>query len=134
MITLAGPGRRWHGDDRERGSASLWVLGACVLLAGVTTVLVLFATAVFARHRAESAADLAALAAAGRIGVGTDSCAAAAAVATANGTELVGCRLHLDADGRSGQVTVRVRMAVHLAGLAPTAVTASARAARLPAA
>jgi secretion/DNA translocation related TadE-like protein len=108
----------------------VWVLAcsALVLLIGVATSL--RAAAVLARHRAESAADFAALAAAGRIGVGGDSCAAAAALAAANGAALVRCRPRLGPDGRSGIVDVSVSLAVRLPVLGAARVTATARAGR----
>lgn len=89
--------------------------------------------AVLARHRAESAADLAALAAAGRIGLGTDGCAVAARLALRDGVVLRSCQLALAADGRSGTVAVRVALAVRLPLVGSRTVDASARAGRLPA-
>lgn len=116
----------------DRGSASVWVVAcsAVVLLVGV--VASLRTSAVLARHRAESAADFAALAAAGRIGRSDDGCAVAGGIAAANGAHLVHCRTTLAADGRSGTVDVVVSLAVHLPGLPGQQVTASARAGRMP--
>lgn len=126
---MTGPDRRLTGS---RGSASIWVLAcsALVMLCGVVGLL--RTTAVLARHRAESAADLAALAAAGQIGVSADVCQAARPVASANGATLMRCQVTLAEDGRSGSVDVEVRMAVHLAAVGDQQVTATARAARLP--
>jgi secretion/DNA translocation related TadE-like protein len=107
------------------------VLGTCVLVALAGTAAMLRTEAVLARHRAESAADLAALAAAGRIGVGTDYCAAARRIASADGAVLDRCLPALDPDGRSGTVTVRVRANVHLPVVGTRTVTATARAGRL---
>lgn len=104
---------------------------ALVLLVGVAVSL--RAGAVLARHRAESAADLAALAAAGRIGLADDVCAPAGPIARANGGVLVRCRATLAADGRSGTVDVEVSVAVRLAGVGERQATASARAGRLAA-
>lgn len=118
---------------RDRGSAAVWVLACCALLVVVATVGVVRALAVLARHRAEASADLAALAAAGRIGVSDDACGAAARDAARNGARLTSCRLTLAADGRSGTVTVRVSYVARLPLAGTRAVTASARAARLPA-
>lgn len=109
----------------------MWVL-ACsvlVLLIGVATSLP--TAAVLARHRAESAADFAALAAAGRIGVGGDGCIAAAAFAAANGAALVRCRSNIAPDGRTGTVDVAVSLSVVLPVLGAQRVTATARAGRL---
>ncbi len=93
-------------------------------------------TAVVARHRAESAADLAALAAAAAIGVADDSeavCAAAGPIAEANGASLASCAPAIDADGRTGSVTVRVTVLAHLPGWGAVRPSATARAGRLQA-
>jgi len=121
----------WRGrTGRDRGSATIWVLGACVLVALAGSAAMLRTEAVLARHRVESAADLAALAAAGRIGVGTDYCAAARRIASADGAVLDHCVPALDAGGRSGTVTVRVRASVHLPVVGTRSVTATALAGR----
>jgi secretion/DNA translocation related TadE-like protein len=121
------------GGRAERGSASVWVLAcsALVLLIGVATSL--RTEAVLARHRAESAADFAALAAAGRIGLRGDGCAAASALAAANGAALVRCRMTLRLDGRAGTVDVSVSLAIRLPALGVERVIATARAGRLTA-
>ena len=116
--------------DRDRGSASIWLLGCCALLLTVALVAALRSQAVYARHRAETAADLAALAAAGRIGTAGDSCSAARAVAESNGATLISCTPEPGADGRSGAVTVRVRVHARLAVVGDRTVDASARAGR----
>ena len=70
----------------DRGSATVWVLALCGVLMSLGAAAVLVGGAVAGRHRAEAAADLAALAAAGRAVSGAaDPCAAAASVASANG-------------------------------------------------
>lgn len=121
------------GRPTDRGAASIWVLTGAVLVLLVGVLATLRATAVLARHRAEAAADLAALAAAGRIGFGTDACAAARAVAADNHATLARCRLGLDVDGRSGIVDVTITLGVHLPGVGTRRVVATARAGRLPA-
>lgn len=115
---------------REQGAAGVWVLacGALVLFVGVVGAL--RAEAVLARHHVESAADLAALAAAGQIGTGADLCAAARKIAVANSASVVSCVPSLSADGRSGCVRVVVRDAVWFPVLGPRTVTARARAGR----
>jgi secretion/DNA translocation related TadE-like protein len=113
------------------GSASIWVLSCSALLLLVASVGVLRAAAIVARHRAESAADLAALAAAGRIGVTDSICPAAAAVAARNGATLRSCTPALAPDGRSGTVTTRVALRVSLPLVGTREVIASARAGRL---
>lgn len=82
-------------ESRERGSAtvlSIGVLGATVALAaGFAAV----GQAGAARHQAQSAADAAALAAATKVLWGeTEACAAAAAIAAENDTELERCRVN----------------------------------------
>ena len=89
----------------ERGSATVWVLALAGVLAVVGMAVVLVGAAVVARHRAGAAADLAALAGAGRAVLGDpDACAVAADVAAANAAELTGCTVRADAvvdgDGR----------------------------------
>jgi hypothetical protein len=148
-------------DDGERGSASIWVLGCCGLLVAVGTAGVVRAEAVLARHRAESAADLAALAAATQIGltqagstqagltpagstpaglargavaatgVAATACGAARMVAAANDAVVTGCTVHVDAGGRSGTVRVQVRTELRLPVVGQRTVTATARAGRL---
>lgn len=121
--------RRLAGDC---GSATIWVLTCCVLLAVVAGVGTARGLAVLARHRAESAADLAALAAAGQIGVSEHECAAARQVAAQNGAALHQCSLRLSPDGRSGMVSVAVSLPVRLPIIGAQTVAATARAARLP--
>lgn len=118
--------------DSDGGSASVWVLACCALLLVIAGVVLVRTLAVLARHRVESAADLAALAAAGRIGVGADECTTAAVIARDNAARVTSCRVSLDEGGRSGSVTVRVRADVHLPVVGARAVSASARAGRLP--
>jgi secretion/DNA translocation related TadE-like protein len=84
--------RRASARD-ERGAATV-VATAClgvVLMVGAGLGV---ATAMVVDHRrAQSAADLAALAGAAAVQAGADGCAAAGRVATANDTDLVGCQL-----------------------------------------
>jgi secretion/DNA translocation related TadE-like protein len=85
-----------------------------VLVLALTAVLVVVLAGVVAlaqvavvRHRAATAADLAALAAAGRVLEGaTAACRAAADLATAQGAELTECRF----SGSVVDVAVRVRL------------------------
>ncbi|MGH8960852.1 MAG: Rv3654c family TadE-like protein [Jatrophihabitantaceae bacterium] len=120
------------GSAGERGSASVWVLACCGLLVLVGTVGVLRTQAVLGRHRAEGAADLAALAAAGQIGVSEDICTAARSVAAANAATVDSCVPAVAVDGRSGTVRVQVTMDVRLPVVGDRSVVASARAGRDP--
>lgn len=126
-------GRRASVARRDTGSASMWVLACAALLLVVASVATIRAAAVVARHRAESAADLAALAGAGQIGVSDRLCVDAATTASRNGARLRSCRPALAADGRSGSVAVRVSLRVVLPVVGERTVLASARAGRLPA-
>jgi secretion/DNA translocation related TadE-like protein len=87
----------------DGGSAVVWVVCLIALLAAATTVVVAYGTAVALRHRADAAADLAALAAAAETTVGpVAACRAAERTATVNGATLGRCRLE------EGIVTVAV--------------------------
>jgi secretion/DNA translocation related TadE-like protein len=114
----------------DGGSASIWVLSCAALVAIIASVVVLRTGAVLVRHRAEVAADEAALAAAAQIGVTDQLCHSAAVIAQANGARLLHCVSAIAADGRSGTVTVVVGIAVTIAPLGPSMVQASARAGR----
>lgn len=103
--TAVTPPRRHRARRDESGVASVWALvliGVLILVAdGVCSVV----GVVGAHHRAEGAADLAALAGAAAIQQGADGCAAAARVAGRNGAELMSC----DTAGAVLQVRVEVR-------------------------
>jgi secretion/DNA translocation related TadE-like protein len=97
----------------------LAVLGAACLLVGF---------AVVARHRAGAAADMAALAGAGRAAVGSpDACAAAAAVARSDGATLETCAV-----APGGVVAVGVRVPVRLGPFGTASARARARAGTAP--
>ncbi len=106
-----GPDRetRRPGPDGEAGSASIWLV-ALALLAGCAMVAGLgLGAAVAARHRAESAADLAALAAADRMLMDpAAACAEAARVARAQQAGLTSCAVHSDRQQDSVEVSVEV--------------------------
>jgi secretion/DNA translocation related TadE-like protein len=87
----------------EEGSATVWVLMACFVVAAVGAVVVALSIAVQTRHRAAGSADAAALAAASAA-LRSDPCAAADAVAADDGAELTGCVL------RDGVVLVHTRV------------------------
>lgn len=139
----AGPSRkirfplvRSPPAGRDRGSATIWVLACSIVVLLVALVVAIRTAAAVARHRAETAADLAALAAAGRIGYVPDVaaiCAAAEAIATANRGRLLACTALLQPDGQSGTVSVRAAFSAELPIVGNVRATASARAGRLPA-
>jgi secretion/DNA translocation related TadE-like protein len=104
----------------ERGSATVWVLALAGVLALVGAAAVLVGAAVVARHRATAAADLAALAAAGRELAGhARACAAAEEIAAANAAEVISCTV-----GAGAVVEVAVRVRVELGGLGVHSATA----------
>ena len=108
---------------RDRGSATIWVFGLVLLLWTVTGAVLLVGEAVVARHRVDSAADLAALAAAERaLAGGRPACVAAAQVAREAGAVLVRCAVV----GRVSEVTAERRLGGLLALVGP--VRARARA------
>jgi secretion/DNA translocation related TadE-like protein len=114
--------------DPERGSATVWVLALSGVLAVLGAAVLLVGSAVVARHRAGAAADMAALAGAGRVAVGDPAaCGAAAAVARADGAVLDACDLE---DG--GVVAVRVRITVRFGPFGVLPALARARAGPAP--
>ena len=107
----------------QAGSAAVLVLAACSVLVLLGAVAAALAAVGVARHRAASAADLAALAAADRALQGERSaCDRARRAATAVGAEVAACRL----DGDDAVVTVRVEPTGRLAALGAASATARA--------
>lgn len=107
----------------DRGSATVWLVGLAALIGLATTVGVVHGSAVLARHRAEVAADLAALAGAVEVSVGEDRpCTAAARIAERNGGRLTACTV----TGDDVEVTVTRRLT--LGRLGSRAASARARA------
>ena len=105
----------------EAGVATVWAAAAVAVLTTVLAACLHLGAALLARHRAESAADLAALAAAREAVRGEGgACRRAAEIATAMGTEVARCRLV----GWNALVEVRVAVPLALPGL----TTASGRA------
>ncbi|MGX4690698.1 Rv3654c family TadE-like protein [Streptomyces sp. JNUCC 63] len=99
----------------DRGSASVWSVGAIALLCVVFGIGLALGQAVVDRHRAAGAADLVALAAAGHWAEGSAAaCARADRVARAQGTRLVRCVIVGDASdvtavSERGPFTAEVR-------------------------
>ena len=114
----------------DRGSASIWVLGVAALVLLVGAALGAHDAATLARHRADTAADLSALAAAAQIGIGPAPCPEAARVAASNGARMDRCSVDLDPSGRSGTVEVTVSRGVRLAVIGNETVSSTARARR----
>ena len=91
--------------DGDRGSASVWVLAAGVVIVAIAAAFASAGSAIVARHQAGGAADLAALAGAAYVVEGVaPACEEATRVALANGGRLLSCQL----DGWDVVVTVAV--------------------------
>ncbi|MCW2541610.1 MAG: hypothetical protein JWN95_3335 [Frankiales bacterium] len=131
-VQATHPESGWAARADDDGSATVLVLGCLAVLVLLTAALTIASCAVLVRHRVEGAADLAALAAAESIGMEGDPCAAARAVAAANGTTVTGCQADLDLSGRSGSVAVEVQRPVELPIAGSAMISARAKAARLP--
>ncbi|MCX4907681.1 Rv3654c family TadE-like protein [Streptomyces sp. NBC_00878] len=115
----------------DRGSATVWTVGAIAVLCVVFGALLAMGQAVVTRHRAGGAADLAALAAADRwMDGGTEACAQADRVARAQGARVVRCAVQGEisdvtvAAGR-GPLTAEVRARAGPAGPVGPVVPAS---------
>ncbi len=109
---------RHPGRDSDRGSATVWSLGAMAVMCVVFGIVLALGQAVVARHRAAGGADLAALAAADHWAEGgAGACVRAERVARAQGTRLVRCAVV----GETSDVTAT-------AGLGPFAAEVRARA------
>ncbi len=109
--------------SRDRGSATLWLAGFAALIVLATVAAMAQGSAVLARHRASTAADLAALAAALQVAEGAAvACATAGEIAARNGGSLTRCAVSGD------DVEVEVTRPVALGGLGSWTARARARA------
>lgn len=109
----------------ESGSATVFAAIAVLALVSVAVLVLHFGTVVAARHRAQAAADLAALAAAGALDGGVESaCAAATSIANRNEAIVRECVV----DG--WDTTVVVTADVDLGVVGDRTVRATARAGR----
>jgi secretion/DNA translocation related TadE-like protein len=107
----------------DRGLGTVFVLAIMAILLTVLGGTLALGQTLIARHRAASAADLAALAGVDRALEGSaTACAAAAAIAAEHNTELIGC----DVDGHVVAVTAAVPLPAGLRAVGPA--TARARA------
>ena len=138
-VTAATPGRRFASRSgiatKDPGSATIWVLTCSTLVLLLALVVAIRVAAAVVRHKAETAADLAALAGAARIGYVGDTagiCGAAEAIAAANGGVLLACSASVQPNGLSGTVWVRAAVSARLPVVGDVQATASARAGRLP--
>ncbi|WP_442814027.1 Rv3654c family TadE-like protein [Streptomyces sp. NBC_00151] len=105
---------RWRASP-DRGSATVWTVGAIAVLCAVFGAVLSMGQAVVVRHRAAGAADLAALAAADHWSDGgTAACARADRVARAQSARLVRCAVEgqisdVTASSGTGPITAEVR-------------------------
>src|SRR5829696_1364993 len=107
----------------DRGSATVWLAGLAALIGLVAATSIVRGGAVLGRHRAETAADLAALAAAARALDGpVAACAAAGTIAARNGASVTRCSL------AGEDVEIEVSRPLVVGGVGSWVVTASARA------
>ncbi|MCH0557724.1 flp pilus-assembly TadE/G-like family protein [Streptomyces sp. MUM 16J] len=108
--------------NSDRGSATVWSLGAIVVLCVVFGTLLALGQAAIVRHRAAGGADLAALAAADHWAEGgAKACARAEQVAAAQGVRLERCTIvgetsDLTAASGGGLFTAEVRARAGPAG------------------
>lgn len=101
--------KRTHDCDSDQGSGTIWAGAVAMVVCAIGSMILVVAISQMARHRANTAADLAALAAAQVLLDGTaDPCAEAAQKASANSADLTSCEV----DGEN--VTVVVSVAVRL--------------------
>ena len=111
----AGSSRGSRRSHRERGSAVVMAIG---VVAGLVTVLVLalgLVAVLVAGQQARTAADLGALAAAGRLVEGVDdtaACVLAARVAEQHGVEVRSCAVTRQGVSPLPEVTLEVERAV----------------------
>jgi secretion/DNA translocation related TadE-like protein len=81
-------------QESDRGSATVVAVAMMALLMSITLGIMVFGTAVVARHRAQATSDLAALAAAARLASGSAAaCETATSVVTSMRATLVDCRV-----------------------------------------
>lgn len=107
----------------DRGAATVWATGAIAALLVVAVLAVWLGAAAATRHRAASAADLGALAAAGAVVEGERSaCGKARWVTEHMGVELRSCRL----EGADALVEVIAQPPGVLAGFGPAQARARA--------
>lgn len=117
-----GHGGRRRSRYSDRGSATVWSVGAIAVLCVVFGVVLALGHAVVVRHRAAGGADLAALAAADHwMRGGTAACARADRVARAQDTRLVRCVItgevsDVSVESGRGPFTVEVRARAGPAG------------------
>ncbi|MGV0744209.1 Rv3654c family TadE-like protein [Mycolicibacterium sp. XJ870] len=107
----------------DRGSASLLAAAMIAILLIFTACAAYLGAAVIARHRAQAAADLAALGAAGAVASGPDgACAQATRIASAMRASVTACRI----DGLDVVLDVQVAVDLGRWGVGPAKAAARA--------
>jgi secretion/DNA translocation related TadE-like protein len=110
-------------DRTDRGSATLLSVGIAAVLLGASVMGVLWAAVSLGHHRADAAADLAALSAAqAQQSNPGDACPTASRIADAQGASLKNCHVELET------VAVAVTLTLHLGVFGTPTVTGEARA------
>ncbi|MEU8200821.1 Rv3654c family TadE-like protein [Streptosporangium sp. NPDC049046] len=111
-------------ESAQRGSATIWTVGLMALVFAVAVAVVFAGMARVARHRAQSAADLSALAAARLAFADPDrSCLRASSLAADNKARITRCSL-----SEGGVADIEVVMEVSLPLKGPVSITSRARA------
>jgi len=112
-----------HRGGTDDGVATVWAAITVAVVVAVLAAMLGMVAAVGGRHRAEAAADLAALAAAAHAVRGeAEACGRAARAATGTGGRLVLCRV------RGGEAVVEVEVALRVAVLGGVTARGRARA------
>jgi secretion/DNA translocation related TadE-like protein len=116
-----------RGTGGDRGSASVWVLAAGLVLVAGGLAGAAVGSACVARHQAGVAADLGALAAVPRVLEGPEpACARAAEIVAANAARLLECRV------AGFEVTVTTAVPATSLPAGPRLATATSRAGPAP--
>jgi secretion/DNA translocation related TadE-like protein len=108
----------------DHGSATIFAAAMSLVLMMAAAAAVIVVAVVLASHRARSAGDLAALAAATAEVGGSDACSAARVNARANGAEVITCRVI----GEASSFVVGVTVSASTGLRAPLPATVSAEA------
>lgn len=117
----------------ERGSGTVLALGVAMVLALAAAAAVLVGQVTTLRHRADAAADLAALAGAQTARDGGDPCPVAGGIAAANGGLLRSCVVGPAGDAAvAGQVLVQVTVSATVLGGRTLTAVGRARAGQAP--
>ena len=110
-------------STRDEGAATVWTLAVGLVTVVIAMAVAAAGTVIVARHRAQAAADLAALAGAARVMEGEEAaCARAREIAFANGARLRSCRV------TGWDLTVSAEVSPAQVAAVAGSVTATARA------